>query len=99
MAPAAPRHEPVRICSSRTPRVSVYPFEIKTRPTPHMPRPKRKTEATTLKMTPEVRQLWEKCAEREHRSLTNMFEVMVRDYAARQSDPVQPSPPASNNKI
>ena len=48
-----------------------------------MARPKRKTEATTLKMTPEVRDLWERCAEEEHRSLTNMFEVMVRDHAKK----------------
>lgn len=48
-----------------------------------MARPKRKTEATTLKMTPEVRDLWERCAAEEHRSLTNMFEVMVREHAKR----------------
>jgi hypothetical protein len=48
-----------------------------------MARPKLKTEATTLKMTPEVRDLWEKCAAAEVRSLTNMFEVMVRSYAQR----------------
>ena len=52
-----------------------------------MARPKRKTEATTLKMTPEVRDLWERCAAREHRSLTNMFEVMVREYARRAKLP------------
>ena len=52
-----------------------------------MARPKRKTEATTLKMTPEVRDLWERCAAQEHRSLTNMFEVMVRDYAKRAKLP------------
>lgn len=34
-------------------------------------------------MTPEVRSLWERCAEAERRTLTNMFEVMVYDYAAR----------------
>jgi hypothetical protein len=48
-----------------------------------MARPKRKTEATTLKMTPEVRDLWERCAATEHRSLTNMFEVMVREHAKK----------------
>jgi hypothetical protein len=48
-----------------------------------MARPKLKTETTTLKMTPEVRDLWDQCAEREYRSLTSMFEVMVRDYAKR----------------
>lgn len=52
-----------------------------------MARPKRKTEATTLKMTPEVRDLWERCAAQEHRSLTNMFEVMVREYARRAKLP------------
>ena len=48
-----------------------------------MARPKVKTEATTLKMSPEVRNLWEQCADQEHRSLTNMFEVMVREYAKK----------------
>ena len=48
-----------------------------------MARPKSKTEATTLKMTPEVRDLWERCAATEHRTLTNMFEVMVREHAKR----------------
>lgn len=48
-----------------------------------MARPKRKTEATTLKMTPEVRDLWERCAAEENRSLTNMFEVMVREHARK----------------
>jgi len=48
-----------------------------------MARPKVKTETATLKMSPEVRQLWERCAAQEHRSLTNMFEVMVRDCAKR----------------
>ncbi len=42
-----------------------------------------KTEATSLKMTPEVRDLWEKCAQAECRTLTNMFEVMVRTYAKK----------------
>ncbi len=48
-----------------------------------MPRPLRKTAATSLKMTPEVRDLWEQCAATENRSLTNMFEVMVREYAKK----------------
>lgn len=48
-----------------------------------MARPKSKTSATTLKMTPEVRTLWERCAAGEHRTLTNMFEVMVRTYAKK----------------
>ena len=68
-----------------------------------MARPKLKTEATTLKMTPEVRDLWEQCAEKEYRSLTSMFEVMVRDYAKKagvepSSVPGAPAPAAKTNK-
>lgn len=48
-----------------------------------MARPKLKTEANTLKMSLEVQDLWERCAAQEHRSLTNMFEVMVRDCVKR----------------
>jgi hypothetical protein len=61
-----------------------------------MARPKRKTEVTTLKMTPEVRDLWERCAAAEVRSLTNMFEVMVRNYAQRVGIKPNPSAPASD---
>ena len=50
-----------------------------------MPRPKTKTSTTTLKMTPEVRNLWERSAAQERRSLTNMFEVMVRQYARQNN--------------
>jgi hypothetical protein len=56
-----------------------------------MARPKSKTSATTLKMTPEVRDLWERCAAQEHRTLTNMFEVMVRAYAKRLRIPADAS--------
>lgn len=45
-----------------------------------MSRPKLKTEATTVKMTPELKQLWSQAAEAERRTLSNMFEVMVRKY-------------------
>ncbi|UJW79453.1 hypothetical protein [Hydrogenophaga sp. SL48] len=64
-----------------------------------MARPKRKTEATTLKMTLEVRDLWERCAAQEHRSLTNMFEVMVREYARRAKlPPAAPTPDSTEPK-
>jgi len=59
-----------------------------------MPRPLRKTAATTLKMTPEVRDLWEQCAAAESRSLTNLFEAMVRDRAKALK--IQPRPPAAD---
>jgi hypothetical protein len=60
-----------------------------------MARPKSKTSATTLKMTPEVRDLWELCAAEEHRTLTNMFEVMVRLYAKK----LQLEPAAAANAL
>ena len=48
-----------------------------------MPRLLRKTSATSLKMTPEIRDLWAQCAAAESRSLTNMFEVLVRTHAKK----------------
>ncbi|MDO9506595.1 hypothetical protein [Hydrogenophaga sp.] len=63
-----------------------------------MARPKRKTEATTLKMTPEVRDLWERCAASECRSLTNMFEVMVR-YRAKELGIVAVHEPEQNPSL
>jgi hypothetical protein len=63
-----------------------------------MPRPLRKTAATSLKMTPEVRDLWEQCAVAESRSLTNMFEVMVREHAKRLKLHPTQAPTASKTK-
>jgi hypothetical protein len=60
-----------------------------------MPRPLRKTSATSLKLTPEVRDLWEQCAAAESRSLTNMFEVLVRDRAKTLKLQPRPAPPAA----
>lgn len=50
-----------------------------------MARPKHKTEATTLKTSHEIRDLWKQCAAAEVRSLTIMFEAMVRTYDPGQS--------------
>lgn len=48
-----------------------------------MPRPRRKTEVATIKLTPEVRRAWEAAAESERRSLANVFEVAILEYARR----------------
>ncbi len=57
-----------------------------------MPRPLLKSAATSLKMTPEVRLLWEKCAAAEARNLSSMFEVMVREHAKKlHIEPGQPT--------
>jgi hypothetical protein len=55
-----------------------------------------KTSVTTVKMTPEVRSLWERCAEAEHRSLTNLLEVAVRDYAKKLG--IEPASAPSGRK-
>jgi len=44
-------------------------------------------------MTPETRNLWEQCAAAENRSLTNMFEVMVREHAKKLK--ISPTPGAN----
>lgn len=59
-----------------------------------MARPLRKTAVTSLKMTPEVRDLWEQCAQAEDRSLTNLFEVLVRAHAKKLG--IQPRSPAAS---
>ena len=62
-----------------------------------MARPLTKTSITTLKMTPEVRARWERCAAEEHRTLSNMFEVMVYAYAKSVGiDPSAPEQPSAS---
>ena len=56
-------------------------------------RPLTKTLLTTLRLTPELRDLWGQCAAAEHRTLTNLFEVAVRDYAKKLG--ISPQPPAA----
>jgi hypothetical protein len=59
-----------------------------------MARPKRKTEMTTLKMTPEIRGLWAAAAAAEQRTLSNMFEVMVTRYCTDHGVTPPPAEPA-----
>jgi hypothetical protein len=40
----------------------------------------RKSEAINLRMTPELKALLRLAAEREHRTLSNMLEVLILDY-------------------
>jgi hypothetical protein len=42
-----------------------------------------KTETVTFRIRPEVKAALRQAAEREHRSLANMLEVMIREYAAQ----------------
>ncbi len=63
-----------------------------------MPRPKTKTAVTTVRLPPEVRDLWERCAAEESRSLTSMFEVMVRVYAKRAGIKATPGAASPDTK-
>jgi hypothetical protein len=45
--------------------------------------PATKTETLTCRIAPEVKAALRAAAEREHRSLANMLEVMVLRYTAR----------------
>ncbi|GAB6057337.1 hypothetical protein [Desulfonatronum parangueonense] len=42
-----------------------------------------KTQTVTVRMAPAVKNGLQKAADKEHRSLANMLEVMIRDYCTR----------------
>ena len=48
-----------------------------------MPRPRTKTLAATVRLSPEARAAWEAAAAVERRSLASMFGVAVLEYVAR----------------
>lgn len=43
----------------------------------------RKSEAINLRMTPSTKELLRLAAEREHRTLSNMLEVLILEHAAK----------------
>ena len=45
--------------------------------------PRHMSETLTLRTTAEIKDLLRQAAEREHRSVTSMMEVLVPDYARR----------------
>jgi hypothetical protein len=83
-------------------RVLGYPLAVFNTQSLHasrsLPRPLRTTAATSLMMTPEVRSLCVQCAAAENRSLTNMFEVMVRDRAKTLNLQPRPAPVPASRK-
>ena len=44
----------------------------------------RKTEVLSIKTTPEIKLALKTIAEREHRSMANMLEMLVMDYFTRK---------------
>ncbi len=45
--------------------------------------PRQKNETLTIRTTAEIKDLLRQAADREHRSLASMIEVLVRDYAKK----------------
>ena len=45
--------------------------------------PRQKNETLTIRTTPDIKDLLRQAAEREHRSLASMIEVLVREYAKK----------------
>ena len=60
-----------------------------------MPQP-AKTETLTVRLSPEVKAALREAAEREHRSLANMLEVMIRGYAAGRPESSGRMPPLAD---
>lgn len=54
-----------------------------------MPRPRTKTVAASIRLSPEVRAAWEAAARTERRSLAGMFEVAMLEYVRRHRIPVE----------
>ena len=44
---------------------------------------RQKNETLTIRTTAEIKDLLRQAAEREHRSLASMIEVLIRDYAKK----------------
>lgn len=61
--------------------------------------PALKTEAVTLRLTPETKAILRQAAEHERRSLSNMLEVMIRDYYGRQTGLGTIQPDAASREV
>lgn len=53
----------------------------------------RKTETLNLRVSPELKELIRLAADREHRTLANFIEVLVRKHCDEQGIKVQPKQP------
>jgi hypothetical protein len=54
-------------------------------------RPKTKTTTVTLRVTPELKAAAEVAADRDHRSLTGLIEVLILNHCKNQNIPVTTS--------
>lgn len=56
--------------------------------------PRQKNETLTIRTSADIKDLLRQAADREHRSLASMIEVMVMDYAKKAK--LQPSAASQN---
>jgi uncharacterized protein (DUF1778 family) len=54
--------------------------------------PRQKNETLTIRTTAEIKDLLRKAADREHRSLASMIEVLVMEYAKKAKLQASPTP-------
>jgi hypothetical protein len=57
----------------------------------------RKSETVTVRLSPSVKEGLRRVAHREHRSIANMMEVMIRDYCGRQGIELPDNQPTSQD--
>lgn len=58
----------------------------------------RKTETLNLRVTPELKDLLRLASTREHRTLSNMVEFLVREHCERHQVASPPARPAPGRK-
>ena len=59
----------------------------------HRPMRSQKTETLTVRLAPDIKAALREAADREHRSLANMLEIMIRDCRSRQAASASIEPP------
>jgi len=57
-----------------------------------------KTTTLTLRIDPAVKEALRKAAKQEHRSITNMVEVLIRDYCQQHRIPLDGTSPESTEQ-
>lgn len=63
-----------------------------------MPSNQRKTEAINLRMSPAVKGLLRTAAERDHRTLSNLMEVLILEHCRKLGIEAQPEAPVVAKK-
>jgi uncharacterized protein (DUF1778 family) len=63
-----------------------------------MPADQRKTEAINLRMSPAVKGLLRAAAERDHRTLSNLMEVLILEHCQKLGIEAQPEAPVASKK-